>query len=62
MKIRFCLRCDGPFVSWGNGNHLCKDCNKRNRHEARARASVPLDVMLEVSLQTDLQAFLDENV
>ena len=60
MKIRRCLRCDGPFVSWGRGNRLCESCRESNRDEVAARASVPKDVLLQVAPRTDVQALLDE--
>ena len=29
---RLCLKCEQPFLSWGNGNRMCRKCARENRH------------------------------
>ena len=43
-KERRCLSCGALFLSTGNGNRICCECNKRNRNAPRmASESMPRD-------------------
>lgn len=29
-RIRTCLKCKGPFLSWGAGNRVCQSCKSKD--------------------------------